>query len=235
MVLPQKILFGSLLLFGLAYGNMFVVTDGSGNVIEDRKLVHTPNPFLTQKATEFSYQAIYDELHKARNLAKLAAAARRHAYELKRKELAAAKLGKRYIPTTKEKAQLIADAKYFKGGKYVWGGTTPEGFDCSGYVQYLYKKQNIELPRTAQEQSKLGQQVDIAQLKKGDLLFFNTDKSRGLAVSHVGIYIGNGEFIHAASKDKGIIISPIEGHYAQSFVVAKRLMVDTPRIASLER
>ncbi len=221
----------------LLYGNMFVVTDASGKVVEDRQLVHTENPYLTQKATEYSYQAIYDELHKAENLARLAEAARQHSEDLHRKELAAAREGRQYTPTAREKAQLIEDAKYFKGGKYVWGGTTPEGFDCSGYVQYLYKKQNIDLPRTALEQSGVGRQIALEHIKKGDLLFFNTDKSRGLKVSHVGIYMGNGEFIHAASKDKGIIISPLAGKYENCFVVAKRVLGynNAPQLASLEQ
>ena len=112
-----------------------------------------------------------------------------------------------------------------KGGRYVWGGTTPEGFDCSGYVQYLYQKHHIHLPRTAWAQSKVGQSISTSSLQKGDLLFFLTDKSRGIPVTHVGIYLGNGTFIHAASKKKGIIISPLtHGHYAQTFVAARRVL-----------
>jgi cell wall-associated NlpC family hydrolase len=110
----------------------------------------------------------------------------------------------------------------------VWGGTSPKGFDCSGYVQYLYKKHNINLPRTALGQSKKGIPVSKDHLQKGDLLFFLTDKKRGIPVTHVGIYLGNGEFIHAASKKKGIIISPItHGYYAKKFVSAKRVLSKT--------
>jgi cell wall-associated NlpC family hydrolase len=110
----------------------------------------------------------------------------------------------------------------------VWGGTTPEGFDCSGYVQYLYKQHNINLPRTAWQQSKQGQVVEKYDLQKGDLLFFLTDKKRGIPITHVGIYIGNGKFIHAASKDKGIIISPLtHGSYAKTFVSARRVVQKT--------
>ena len=112
-----------------------------------------------------------------------------------------------------------------KVGKYVWGGTTPKGFDCSGYVQYLYKKHNINLPRTALGQSNKGYKVDRQNLQKGDLLFFLTDKSRGIPVTHVGIYIGNNEFIHAASTKKGIIISPINrGYYSKKFLFGKRVL-----------
>ena len=116
-------------------------------------------------------------------------------------------------------------AKKYIGGKYIWGGTTPEGFDCSGYVQYLYKKHGVDLPRTAWSQSKKGKPVDLADLQKGDLLFFLTDKKRGIPVTHVGIYLGNGEFIHAASRKQGIIISPItHGKYRHCFVGARRVL-----------
>ena len=138
------------------------------------------------------------------------------------------KVGKTYQVSEIDKQKLLEDAKYFKGGKYVWGGTTPEGFDCSGYVQYLYKKHNINLPRTAWAQSKKGQIVKRNNLQKGDLLFFLTDKKRGIPITHVGIYIGDGNFIHAASKDKGIIISPLtHGSYAKTFVSARRV---TPKV-----
>jgi hypothetical protein len=138
------------------------------------------------------------------------------------------KEGKTYKISALDQQKLLEDAKYYKGGKYVWGGTTPEGFDCSGYVQYLYKKHNINLPRTAWAQSKKGIDVSRDQLQKGDLLFFLTDKKRGIPVTHVGIYIGEGKFIHAASKEKGIIISPItHGSYARTFVSAKRVTPQT--------
>ncbi|MFA7027822.1 MAG: C40 family peptidase [Sulfurovum sp.] len=122
--------------------------------------------------------------------------------------------------------QVVQLAKDFLGSRYVWGGTTPEGFDCSGYVQYLYKKYQIDLPRTAWEQSKVGREVEPDELKKGDLLFFLTDPKRNIPITHVGIYQGNGKFIHAASKKEGVIISPVD-QYMDRFVIAKRI-IDTP-------
>ncbi|MDD3499092.1 MAG: C40 family peptidase [Sulfurovum sp.] len=114
-------------------------------------------------------------------------------------------------------------AKTHLGSKYVWGGTNPNhGVDCSGFMQYIFKQQKINIPRTALSQSAIGQRVDPSQLQKGDLLFFLTDKSRGIPVTHVGMYLDNGKFIHAASKDKGIIITPLS-KYAKRFVVAKRI------------
>ncbi|MCK4441775.1 MAG: C40 family peptidase, partial [Sulfurovaceae bacterium] len=113
----------------------------------------------------------------------------------------------------------------YLGGKYVWGGTKPKGFDCSGYVKYLYAQQGIKIPRTAYAQSKVGRDVSKRKLKKGDLLFFLTDKKRHIPITHVGMYIGNDKFIHAASRKKGIIISSLsKSKYHRYFVKAKRIM-----------
>ena len=210
--------------FVLSSASLFTITDKNGNIMESKALSHTENACLNQKSTEYSLQAIYDELHRAEYLARKAEAARQRAERIAKAKAEAKKTGKTYVVSAEDKQKLIEDAKYFKGGKYVWGGTTPEGFDCSGYVQYLYNKHGIHLPRTAWAQSKKGIAVKKENLKKGDLLFFLTDKKRGIPVTHVGIYLGNGKFIHAASKKKGIIISPITyGSYARCFVGAKRV------------
>ena len=208
----------------LSYANLFTITDKSGNVVHAKAMEHEENEYLAQKATDYSFQAIYDELHREENLARRAQAAKRRVAAIAKATAKAQKTGKSYHLTTDDRKKLLDYAKFFKGGKYVWGGTTPKGFDCSGYVQYLYKKHDVNLPRTAWSQSKQGMPVAINNLEKGDLLFFLTDKKRGIPVTHVGIYIGNGEFIHAASKKKGIIISPIHhGYYAKKFVSARRV------------
>jgi len=120
---------------------------------------------------------------------------------------------------------IVNNAKKYLGGRYVWGGTNPNGFDCSGYVKYLYEQQGVQLPRTAYEQSKVGKLVKKNELKKGDLLFFLTDKKRHLPITHVGMYIGNDKFIHAASRKKGIIISSFsKSKYSKYFVKAKRII-----------
>ena len=223
-----KLLFSFLSLFSLSQANLFTITDQNGKVLQSKKIHHTENAFLNQKATEYSLQAIYDELHRAENLARMAEAARLRAERIAQEQEAARKAGKTYRISQVDRQKLLEDAKYFKGGRYVWGGTTPEGFDCSGYVQYLYKKHHINLPRTAWEQSKKGQQIERDELQKGDLLFFLTDKKRGIPITHVGIYLGNGKFIHAASKKKGIIISPLtHGSYAETFVSARRIIDNT--------
>lgn len=219
-----KVFILSILSLTFSEASLFTITDRYGNVMKSTSLSHTENACLNQKATEYSLQAIYDELHRAEYLARKAEAARLRAKRIAKEKAAAKKEGKTYHLSAIDKQKLLEDAKYFKGGKYVWGGTTPEGFDCSGYVQYLYKKHHINLPRTAWAQSKKGLLVDKENLQKGDLLFFLTDKKRGIPITHVGIYIGNGKFIHAASKKKGIIISSItHGSYAKCFVSAKRV------------
>lgn len=120
---------------------------------------------------------------------------------------------------------LVADeATKYIGKKYIWGGTNPNvGADCSGFTQYLYKQNGVNLPRTALSQSRVGTNVPVGQFQKGDLLFFNTDKSRGIPVSHVGMYLGGSKFIHAKGKQYGVTISNIN-EYANSFRFAKRVI-----------
>ena len=220
-----KITFVTLTLLSLSSANLFTITDKNGNVVHSKNMEHADNECLNQKATEYSYQAIYDELHRAENLARKAAAAKVRVAQIAKATAQARKAGKTYQLSNDDKKKLLDYAKFFKGGKYVWGGTTPKGFDCSGYVQYLYKKSGVNLPRTAWSQSKKGIPIDKSHLQEGDLLFFLTDKKRGIPVTHVGIYLGHGEMIHAASKKKGIIISPItHGHYADTFVSARRVV-----------
>ena len=110
------------------------------------------------------------------------------------------------------------------GTPYVWGGSRPGGFDCSGFTMYVYKQFGYSLPHTASGQwnSGIGQRVySIGELQPGDLVLFN-DPSRnaGKACSHVGIYIGNGQHIHASSsKSKGVIISDLtSGYYNRYFI-----------------
>lgn len=117
--------------------------------------------------------------------------------------------------------KAIEIAKSYIGGKYVWGATGPDSFDCSGFTQYIYKKAyGKNIPRVSYAQAEYGQKVEKNDLQPGDLIFFDTmNKGR---VSHVGIYIGNNKFIHAASSKSGIIESELSGYYDKKYLGARR-------------
>lgn len=106
-------------------------------------------------------------------------------------------------------AAVIATAKKYIGTPYKFGGTTPKAFDCSGYLQYVFKENGMTLPRTADEQFKLGKSAKTAELEEGDLVFFETYEK---GASHCGIYLGGGKFIHA-STSKGVRIDELSGDY----------------------
>lgn len=89
--------------------------------------------------------------------------------------------------------KIIQEANKYLGVPYVWGGSTPRGFDCSGLTQYVYRAAGIELPRVSRDQARVGRPVDLADIQVGDLIFW------GSPVFHVAIYAGNGNYIHAPS------------------------------------
>ena len=104
----------------------------------------------------------------------------------------------------------------------MWGGTSPSGFDCSGLVQYVFKQHCILLNRTTKTQFQQGTFVSKAALQPGDLVFFQNTYTTG--ISHVGIYIGNNEFIHASSS-KGVTISSLSNSYwASHYYGARRVL-----------
>lgn len=116
---------------------------------------------------------------------------------------------------------IIATAKQYIGVPYVWGGSTPSGFDCSGYIQYVFGKHGISLPRTSAQQYTVGTWVSKSDLRPGDLVFYNTS---GSGVSHLGIYIGNGQFIHA-STSRGVMISEMSNSYwSARYYGARRIL-----------
>ncbi len=103
---------------------------------------------------------------------------------------------------------LVETAMPFLGTAYRFGGTSPTtGFDCSGMVQYVYAKWGVKLPRTAELQFRKGVSVSFFDLQPGDLIFRANTYKRG--ISHVGIYIGHGQWVHAASRKQGVIVSNI--------------------------
>lgn len=91
---------------------------------------------------------------------------------------------------------VIDTAQQFLGVPYVWGGSSPSGFDCSGFVQYVFARCGIDLPRTADVQATAGTPVSKSELQPGDLVFFAGDY---VNISHVGIYVGDGKMIHAST------------------------------------
>lgn len=104
---------------------------------------------------------------------------------------------------------IISTAKTYIGTPYQFGGTTPKAFDCSGYLQYVFAKNGINIPRTADEQYKLGLRTKSSrELTAGDLVFFTTYEP---GASHCGIYLGGGEFIHASSS--GVRIDELSNSY----------------------
>lgn len=105
---------------------------------------------------------------------------------------------------------ILKTARSYIGVPYAFGGTTPKAFDCSGYLQYVFAKNGINIPRTADEQYKLGLRTSSEkQLVPGDLVFFTTYEP---GASHCGIYLGNGEFIHASSS-KGVRVDALKDSY----------------------
>lgn len=128
------------------------------------------------------------------------------------------------LPTATEAAtsnDLVSTAKKYLGTPYKWGGTTTSGFDCSGYVQFVFAKNGVNLPRTTGQQMATGSAVSKSNLQVGDLVFFNTS---GKGVSHVGIFIGSNNFIHA-STSKGVMVSSINDPYywGSKYIGAKRV------------
>lgn len=118
--------------------------------------------------------------------------------------------------------KIIATAKKYIGVPYKWGGSSPSGFDCSGFVQYVFKAHGISLNRTCETQYKHGTYVSKSSLKPGDLVFFQNTYKAG--ISHIGIYIGNGQFIHASSS-KGVVISNLSSsYYVTHYYGARRVL-----------
>ena len=119
--------------------------------------------------------------------------------------------------------EVLMEAMSLEGVKYKYGGSSPEkGFDCSGFVNYVFNAAaNVKLPRTTGGLSRIGEAVDKQDLQAGDLVFFNTRRS---AFSHVGIYISDGEFIHAPRKGGHVRIESMDtGYWQQHFNGAKRI------------
>ncbi|MCX7773471.1 MAG: NlpC/P60 family protein [Clostridia bacterium] len=128
-------------------------------------------------------------------------------------------------PTDEERSliqKIVSYSKSLQGVKYVYGGYSTKGFDCSGFTKYVYARYGIELPRSASEYWGFGKKVSRSDLRPGDILLFDTDGGSA-DVSHVGIYVGNGSFIHASTY-KGHVIVMSLAEYRGKYMGARRII-----------
>ena len=127
---------------------------------------------------------------------------------------------------------LLAEANAWAGTPHVLGGTTRTGVDCSALVQHVYNDLfNVALPRTTAQQSRLGELIHRSQLNIGDLIFYKIDRSS----RHVGIYVGNNEFLHA-SKSRGVTLSSIdEPYWKRRFWKVKRILPTEPHLTAKDK
>ncbi|MGE6610729.1 MULTISPECIES: C40 family peptidase [Peribacillus] len=114
---------------------------------------------------------------------------------------------------------IVKEAKKHLNVRYVWGGTTPKGFDCSGFLKYVFEKSaDVTLPRTVSEIYKKG--TKVSKLQAGDLVFYETYKT---GASHAGIYIGGNQFIHSSSSNGISITSMDNSYWKKRYLGAKRM------------
>jgi len=116
--------------------------------------------------------------------------------------------------------QIEKMAKSKLGLTYKWGGNGPYAYDCSGFTKEVFELNGITIPRVSKEQAEVGKKISKKNLQKGDLVFFDDKESS--TVSHVGIYLGKGKFIHASKFHKKIVISPLR-EYRRFFKWGRRL------------
>ncbi len=118
---------------------------------------------------------------------------------------------------------VVSTALHLIGTRYRNGGADPEGFDCSGFVQYVFAQQGVSVPRTVEEQARSGARVDEMQMRAGDLVFFHTN---GRGATHVGIAIDGTRFVHAPSSRGEVRVEPLaRAYWADRFVEARRMLV----------
>ena len=131
---------------------------------------------------------------------------------------------------SQNKLQVISNienkAKSFLGVPYVWGATGPRKFDCSGFTQWVYRDSGINIPRVSRDQARVGKFISYDNLQRGDMVFFDTKKKRTGRVSHVGIYLGGGDFIHASSTGKAVVIYNFneKRFYKKRFLWGRRVL-----------
>ncbi|MDM7460459.1 MAG: C40 family peptidase, partial [bacterium] len=120
-----------------------------------------------------------------------------------------------------EAPSVVRRALGYLGSRYSYGGSGARGFDCSGFTAHIYRQHGIRLPHNSAAQYRVGKPVSRNELRPGDLVFFRT---RGNRISHVGIYMGNGKFVHASSARGRVRIDTLNsGYYHQRYVGARRV------------
>ncbi len=126
------------------------------------------------------------------------------------------------------------DAKSFLGTPYVWAATGPTKFDCSGFTQWIYRDAGINIPRVSRDQARVGRYISYDNLQKGDMVFFDTKKRPSGRVTHVGIYLGDGNFIHASSSAKKVVVYNFneKTFYKKRFLWGRRVVNNDMHYAS---
>lgn len=117
--------------------------------------------------------------------------------------------------------RIVQSAIQYVGVPYVFGGSSPYGFDCSGYVQYVFANCGMSLPRAADDQYEVGVPLEQRELRTGDLVYFST---YAYGASHVGIYLDDGRFIHASSSRGVVIDSLYDGYWVETYIGARRVL-----------
>lgn len=126
-------------------------------------------------------------------------------------------------PSDVDGLEVVREARKYLGTPYRMGGTTRAGLDCSGLVLTVYEKFGIAMPRTSRGQAGFGEKIDRSELKAGDLVFFRT--SGGTRITHVGIYSGSGEFIHASTRSRRVKFDRLDNKYFRKrYATARRVL-----------
>ena len=128
------------------------------------------------------------------------------------------------LVTTTKASNIIKTGKQYIGVRYQFGATAgrTNAFDCSSFTQYVFKKNGISIPRSSKQQAKIGTRVAKSQLKKGDLVF--SDTNRDGVINHVSIYMGNGYILHTYKVGVGVTISKFAGStWDKTYITARRV------------
>ncbi len=196
-----------------------VFTLGLSNV--NRKLINNDKEFLVTQGDKVAIVGFANGQYQIQDANKVIYNIEEAAITLfKSQELANRGAERTAISDVKK---LVDAAKSKIGSKYVYATAGPNTFDCSGFTSWLYKSQlGINITRSSRDQPRAGQKVERSKLQAGDLVFFNTT---GKGISHVGLYIGNGEMVHASSYKRGVRIDSINSsYYNPRYVTATRIL-----------